>query len=87
MRKFFTMILTIFIMMGSVFAENVDTTKVYSIDSVSVVSFYRNTVNIGSLVNHQELVSENHGQEPSHLFRQMPNIFSMNDNGTEFGYG
>lgn len=87
MRKFFTMILTIFIMMGSVFAENVDTTKVYSIDSVSVVSFYRNTVNIGSLVNHQELVSENHGQEPSHLFRQMSNIFSMNDNGTEFGYG
>ena len=81
------MILTIFIMMGSVFAENVDTTKVYYIDSVSVVSFYRNTVNIGSLVNHQELVSENHGQEPSHLFRQMPNIFSMNDNGTEFGYG
>ena len=81
------MILTIFIMMGSVFAENVDTTKVYSIDSVSVVSFYRNTINIGSLVNHQELVSENHGQEPSHLFRQMPNIFSMNDNGTEFGYG
>ena len=69
MRKFFTMILTIFIMMGSVFAENVDTTKVYSIDSVSVVSFYRNTVNIGSLVNHQELVSENHGQEPSHLFQ------------------
>ena len=87
MKKIFTIILTIFIMMGSAFAENVDTTKVYSIDSVSVVSFYRNTVNIGSLVNHQALVSENHGQEPSHIFRKMPGIFSMNDNGTEFGYG
>jgi len=74
-------------MMGSVFGQNVDTTNVYSIDSVSVVSFYRNTVNVGSLVNHESLVSENHGQEPSHVFRKMPGIFSMNDNGTEFGYG
>ena len=87
MRKILTIILTIFIMMGSAFAENVDTTKVYSIDPVSVVSFYRNDVNVGSLVNHDNLVFENHGQEPSHVFRKMPNIFSMNDNGTDFGYG
>lgn len=57
------------------------------LDSVSVVSFYRNNVNIGSLLNHETLVTENHGQEPSHIFRKLPNIFSMNDNGTEFGYG
>lgn len=87
MKKILIFIFTIFLMMGSVFGQNVDTTNVYSIDSVSVVSFYRNTVNVGSLVNHESLVSENHGQEPSHVFRKMPGIFSMNDNGTEFGYG
>lgn len=64
-----------------------DTTKVYSIDSVSVVSFYRNTVNVGSLVGHDELVSVNYGQEPSHIFAKMPGIYSMGDNGTDFGYG
>ena len=57
------------------------------LDSVSVVSFYRNTVNVGSLIDYKTLISENYGQEPSHLFRQMPAIFSMSDNGTEFGYG
>lgn len=86
MKKIFSLIFALF-MAISVFAENVDTTTVYSIDSVSVVSFYRNTVNVGSLMNHKDLVSVNHGQEPSHIFRQMPNIYSMNDNGTEFGYG
>ena len=86
-KKILTIILTIFLMMGSAFAENVDTTKVYSIDSVSVVSFYRNSVNVGSLMNHESLVSENYGQEPSHVFKKMPGIFSMSDNGTDFGYG
>ena len=57
------------------------------LDSVSVVSFYRNDVNVGSLLSHDNLVIENHGQEPSHIFKHMPNIFSMNDNGTDFGYG
>jgi len=57
------------------------------LDSVSVVSFYRNDVNVGSLLSHDNLVIENHGQEPSHIFSQLPNIFSMNDNGTDFGYG
>ena len=57
------------------------------LDAVSVVSFYRNDVNVGSLITHDNLVNENHGQEPSHIFRKMPNIFSMNDNGTDFGYG
>lgn len=86
MKKIFTFILAMFIAVCA-FAQSVDTAKVYSIDSVSVVSFYRNTVNVGSLVDHKTLVSENYGQEPSHLFKKMPGIFSMNDNGTEFGYG
>lgn len=57
------------------------------LDAVSVVSFYRNDVNVGSLISHENLVNENHGQEPSHIFRKLPGIFSMNDNGTDFGYG
>ena len=57
------------------------------LDSVSIVSFYRNNVNVGSLLTHDNIVFENHGQEPSHIFKKMPNIFSMNDNGTDFGYG
>lgn len=85
MKKFITL-LSIFFAVNA-FADVVDTTKVEVLDSVSVVSFYRNNINVGSLVNHQTLVAENHGQEPSHLFRKMPGIFSMSDNGTEFGYG
>ena len=57
------------------------------LDEVSVVAFYRNDVNVGSLITQDYLVTENHGQEPSHIFRKLPNIFSMNDNGTDFGYG
>ena len=49
------------------------------LDSVSVVSFYRNDVNVGSLITQKYLINENHGQEPSHIFRKLPNIFSMND--------
>lgn len=68
-------------------AHETDTLKTELLDSVSVVSFYRNNVNVGSLIDHKTLVTANHGQEPSHLFKSMPNIFSMSDNGTEFGYG
>ena len=92
MKKIFTFIFTVFIAV-SAFAQ-VDTTAVYgsvdeieALDGVSIVSFYRNDVNVGSLFTHDNLVLENHGQEPSHIFKKMPNIFSMNDNGTDFGYG
>lgn len=57
------------------------------LEDASIVSFYRNDVNVGSLLSHDNLVIENHGQEPSHIFRKLPNIYSMNDNGTDFGYG
>jgi hypothetical protein len=73
MKKIIAFVFMVF-MTIPIFANEVDTTRVYSIDSVSVVSFYRNTVNIGSLMNHSDLVSENYGQEPSHLFRKMPGI-------------
>ncbi|MBQ3414630.1 MAG: TonB-dependent receptor plug domain-containing protein [Clostridia bacterium] len=91
MKKIISFIVLLFISLSAIgqtfnYADT-NSVKYDVLDSVSVVSFYRNTVNIGSLMNHADLVSENYGQEPSHLFRKMPGIFSMNDNGTEFGYG
>lgn len=62
-------------------------TDTITLKEVTVTSLYRNNVNVGYLLDNQTLVSENYGQEPSHLFASMPNIFSMSDNGTEFGYG
>ena len=70
------------------FAENFESQdSVVSLNEVTVSGLFRNSVNVGYLIPHKTLISENHGQEPSHLFASMPNIFSMNDNGTEFGYG
>ena len=86
MKKIFSIIGLLFMLTVNAFA-NTDSLHVEQLDSVSVVSFYRNNVNVGSLVNHKAIVAENHGQEPSHLFKNMPGIFSMSDNGTEFGYG
>lgn len=87
MRKFLIFIFGLLISLN-VFSENVnpvDTTL--AINEVTVTSLYRNNVNVGYLIPAQTLISENHGQEPSNLFKYMPNIFAMSDNGTEFGYG
>ena len=64
--------------------QGVDT---LSINEVTVVSFYRNSINTGSVIDKDDLISSNYGQEPSHLFTEMPSIFSLSDNGTDFGYG
>ena len=87
MKKFLFIVSLIFAFSFNAFANVSDTLRVEQLDSVSVVSFYRNNVNVGSLVDYKTIVSQNHGQEPSHLFKTMPGIFSMSDNGTEFGYG
>ena len=88
MKRILIFILGLFININ-LFAEDiinpVDTT--FNIEEVTVTSLYRNNVNVGYLINHETLVNENHGQEPSHLFKYMPNIFAMSDNSTEFGYG
>ena len=65
--------------------ENTVVNDSINLDEVTVTSLYRNNVNVGYLIDNKTLISENYGQEPSHLFATMPNIFSMNDNGTEFG--
>ena len=77
------------LMSTAIYAENFESTvdSTINLSEVSVTSLYRNNVNTGYLITHDKLVSDNHGQEPSHVFSFMPNIFSMSDNGTEFGYG
>lgn len=77
------------LMSTAINAENFESTvdSTINLSEVSVTSLYRNNVNTGYLITHNKLVSDNHGQEPSHVFSFMPNIFSMSDNGTEFGYG
>ena len=77
------------LMSTAIYAENFESTvdSTINLNEVSVTSLYRNNVNTGYLITHDKLVSDNHGQEPSHVFSFMPNIFSMSDNGTEFGYG
>ena len=57
------------------------------IEEVSVVSFYRNGSEIGTVVSETDLSENNYGQDPAHLFATMPSIISLNDNGTDFGYG
>lgn len=70
------------------FAENFESQdSVMNLNEVTVSGLFRNSVNVGYLIPHKTLITENHGQEPSHLFANLPNIFSMNDNGTDFGYG
>lgn len=77
------------LMSAPIYSENFESTvdSTINLSEVSVTSLYRNNVNTGYLITHDKLVSDNHGQEPSHVFSFMPNIFSMSDNGTEFGYG
>lgn len=88
MKKFFILMVALLMSFTS-FAETIevpaDTT--INLSEVTVSGLYRNSVNVGYLIDNKTLLNENYGQEPSHLFANMPNIFSMNDNGTNFGYG
>lgn len=88
MKKILYLLIAI-LMSTTIYAENFESTvdSTINLNEVSVTSLYRNNVNTGYLITHDKLVSDNHGQEPSHVFSFMPNIFSMSDNGTEFGYG
>lgn len=88
MKKFlftFSLLFVTLLTMGETSKEVVNDT--ISLPEVNVTSLYRNSVNVGYMLDSKTLVSENYGQEPSHLFKTMPNIYSFSDNGTEFGYG
>jgi iron complex outermembrane receptor protein len=60
---------------------------VYTIDEVSVVSLFNGSGTNTSEFTKEQLVRNNYGQEPANLFAKNPSIISLNDNGTEFGYG
>ena len=83
MKKFLIVFLLSLVAMATT-GQEVDT---LSINEVTVVSFYRNSIDTGSIIEKDDLISDNYGQEPSHLFTEMPSIFSLSDNGTDFGYG
>lgn len=66
-------------------AQN-DSTRV-ELNEVTISSFLQRTSNVGGNISYEEIQRGNYGQEPSNLFDKMPSIISLNDNGTEFGYG
>ena len=71
---------------ATAFAQESDTTMV-ALDNIVVSSFYQSSSTTSSVVTAQDIVKTNYGQEPSHVFSKMPSIISLNDNGTEYGYG
>lgn len=66
-------------------AQN-DTTRV-DLDEIVVSTFIQRTSNVGGDVGFERLQTSNYGQEPANIFDKMPSVISLNDNGTEFGYG
>ena len=68
------------------FSQDLDTT-VIDLDEVVISSFYQSSSTISSEVTQKDIVKLNYGQEPSHIFSKMPSIISLNDNGTDYGYG
>ena len=85
MNKFiYTVILTV--ICATSFAQELDTTMV-SLDEVVISSFYQSSSTSSQVVSSQKIDKINFGQEPSNVFSKMPSIISLNDNGTEYGYG
>lgn len=85
MRKFIFTLICSFISF-TVFSQESDTTLV-ALDEIVVSSFYQNSSVSSAVVTIKDIAQSNYGQEPSHVFSKMPSIISLNDNGTEFGYG
>lgn len=78
-------LLTFFIL--TIDGEQKDTLVQRQLDEVVVSSFYRTSDSKGGEIDCKTLQVKNYGQEPSHLLSTMPSTFSLNDNGTEYGYG
>lgn len=85
MRKFIFTLICSFISF-TVFSQESDTTLV-ALDEIVVSSFYQSSSVSSAVVTIKDIAQSNYGQEPSHVFSKMPSIISLNDNGTEFGYG
>ena len=63
-----------------------DTTSCYHLEEVSVVSFYRTDAKVGNVVNRENLLKFNKGQEPSFILSNGPSVFAYSDTGNEYGY-
>ena len=85
MRKILFTIIGLFATILSMSAQS-DTTHV-NLDEIVVASFYSSSLAVNNVIDTDELVADNYGQEPSNYFTKMPSIIALNDNGTEFGYG
>lgn len=85
MKRFILFIFSV-LCITSVYGQESDTLR-YDIDEVIISSIYHSPIENGSSVAHEDLIRGNYGQDPSSLFKKMPSIIGLNDNGTEFGYG
>ena len=73
-------------MTATIFAQDIDTTTVYTIDEINVVGFYRTDTKVGNVLDRDFITKTNKGQEPSFILSNMPSIFSYSDTGSEYGY-
>ena len=64
-----------------------DSTKMYAIEEISVVSFFNGNETNTLEFDKESIISSNYGQDPASVFVKTPSIIALNDNGTEFGYG
>lgn len=87
MIKKVSKIISLIMIMSTTFISYANDSIKITIDEVTVTSFYKSKVNNNDKIDNDKLLSVNYGQEPSHVFAKMPSIISLNDNGTEFGYG
>lgn len=85
MKRFFYTIIGLFATILTMSAQT-DTTHI-NLDEIVVSSFYSTSLTVNNVIDVDNLVENNYGQEPSNYFTKMPSIISLNDNGTEFGYG
>ena len=85
MRHFITFICGL-LMTAIAFAQDIDTTTVYTIDEINVVGFYRTDTKVGNVLDRDFIGKANKGQEPSFILSNMPSVFSYSDTGSEYGY-
>ena len=87
MKRIYSVLAILMCFVSSIFAEEyVNNDTIRSLEEVSVVSVYRNRINVGSLITNTELQKANVGQYPDYVFNRLPSIFAYNDNGTNMGY-
>ena len=86
MQKIKFIFICICIMCCSTVSAQVDSVIIQTLDEVSIVSFFNNDTH-STEYKKDNIIKTNYGQDPAHVFSKMPSIISLNDNGTEFGYG